>query len=71
MVPVLPGGALPGGAALPLGYGWLYYALMGLLALAFGVFGSVFSTYAGLYQAKDNELLLSMPIPPRRILLVP
>ena len=58
------------GALIPMGYGWLYYALMGLVALAFGVFGSVFNTYAGLYHAKDNELLLAMPIPPRRILLV-
>ena len=55
---------------IPLGYGWLYYAMMGLIALAFGVIGSVFTTYSGLYHAKDNELLLSLPIPPRRILLV-
>ena len=58
------------GALIPLGYGWLYYAMMSLAALAFGVFGSVFNTYAGLYHAKDNELLLAMPIPPRLILLV-
>ncbi len=57
-------------ALIPLGLGWLYYALMGLISLAFGVIGSVFNTYAGLYHAKDNELLLAMPIPPRRILLV-
>ena len=55
---------------IPLGYGWLYYAMMGLIALALGVIGSVFTTYTGLYHAKDNELLLSMPIPPSRILLV-
>lgn len=42
---------------------WLYFALMGLLAVLLGVFGSVFNTYAGLYLAKDNDLLLSMPIP--------
>ena len=57
-------------ALIPADLGWLYFALMGLIALAFGVFGSVFNTYAGLYHAKDNELLLAMPIPPRRILLV-
>lgn len=28
-----------------------------------GAFGSVFNTYAGLYLPKDNDLLLSMPIP--------
>jgi len=52
------------------GFGWLYLALMGLMAIALGVFGSVFNTYSTLYQAKDNELLLSMPVPPSRILTV-
>lgn len=47
---------------------WLYFAIMGLMALFLGVFGGVFNTYAGLYHAKDNELLLSMPIPPSQIL---
>lgn len=46
----------------------MYFAMMGLLASFFGVFGSVFNTYAGLYLAKDNDLLLSMPIPIRTIL---
>lgn len=49
-------------------FGWLYFALMGLIALMLGVLGSVFSTYAGLYQAKDNDFLLSMPVPPPVIL---
>ena len=31
------------------GMGWLYFALMGLLAVFLGVFGSVFNTYASLY----------------------
>ena len=42
--------------------GWMYYALMGLIAILLGAFGSVFNTYSGLYLAKDNDLLLSMPI---------
>lgn len=50
--------------------GWLYFAIMGLLSILLGVFGSVFNTYATLYMAKDNEFLLSMPIPPARILVV-
>lgn len=50
--------------------GWLYWCLMGLIAIFFGVFGSVFNTYSSLYQPKDNDLLLSMPIPTARILLV-
>ena len=52
------------------GLGWLYFALMGLIAVALGVFGSVFSTYSSLYMAKDNDFLLSMPIPAPKILLI-
>ncbi|MBR6902508.1 MAG: hypothetical protein IKN39_01295, partial [Clostridia bacterium] len=48
---------------ITLGFGWLYYAVLSLLAVLFGVFGSVFSTYSGLYLARDNDLLLSLPIP--------
>lgn len=50
--------------------GWLYFAVMGLISIAMGVFGSVFSTYASLYLAKDNDMLLSMPIAPSKILAV-
>ena len=46
-----------------LSLGWLYFAIMSLLAILLGAFGSVFNTYSGLYLAKDNDLLLSMPIP--------
>ena len=53
-----------------IGLGWLYFSLISLLAVALGVFGSVFNTYASLYQAKDNDLLLSMPISPSKILLM-
>ena len=51
------------------GMDWLYFALLGLLAVFLGVFGSVFNTHAGLYLAKDNDLLLSMPIPVHAILV--
>lgn len=51
------------------GLGWFYFAIMGMMALALGVFGDVFNTYAMLYKAKDNELLLSLPIPPSKILI--
>lgn len=50
--------------------GWLYWCLMGLIALFMGVFDSVFNTYSLLYQAKDNDLLLSMPIPVSYLLLM-
>ena len=48
--------------------GWLYFALMSLLAIFLGAFGSVFNTYSGLYFAKDNDLLLSLPIPVRTLM---
>lgn len=43
---------------------WLYYLIFNLIALAVGVVGSVFGTYSTLYQARDNEQLLAMPIRP-------
>ena len=49
---------------------WLYFAIMGLMSVLLGVFGSVFNTYATLYMAKDNEFLLSMPVHPSAILFV-
>ncbi len=57
-----------GSALLPQGLDWLYFSLMSLIALFLGVFGSVFNTYSSLYGAKDNELLLAMPIPPKTLL---
>lgn len=50
------------------GMDWLYFLLTALIAIALGAFGSVFNTYSGLYLAKDNDLLLSMPIPVRYII---
>lgn len=54
---------------MSLGLEWLYWALMSLVAIFIGAFGSIFNTYASLYLAKDNELLLSMPIPPSKVLV--
>ena len=50
------------------GLDWLYFTLFAIAGLFMGVFGSVFNTFSGLYQAKDNDLLLSLPIPVRAIL---
>lgn len=52
-----------------MGLTWLYFAMAGIMALALAVFGSVFMTQTQLYDAKDNELLLSMPIRPMQILM--
>ena len=46
----------------------LYFSIIALITILFGVFGSVFSTYSMLYLAKDNDLLLAMPIPPSYLL---
>ena len=51
------------------GMGWLYFVLMSGIAIVLGAFGSVFNTYSGLYLPKDNDLLLSMPIPVRTIII--
>ena len=51
------------------GLDWLYYMLMGGGAVLFGALGSVFTTYASLYLAKDNDQLLSLPIPVTHIIL--
>lgn len=50
------------------GADWLYFTLLGVMSIFLGVFGGVFNTYAGLYHANDNDLLLSMPIPPSKVL---
>lgn len=50
-------------------YRWIYFTVTGGAAILFGVFGSVFNTFATLYSAKDNDLLLSMPIPVKFILV--
>ncbi len=51
------------------GVDWLYFAFTVLVAVMISVFGSSFMTMNQLYLAKDNELLLSMPIPPKYIML--
>ncbi len=50
------------------GIGWLYFTLFAMTAFALMFIGSVFTVKSQLYEAKDNELLLSLPIPPRLIL---
>lgn len=58
------------GPLVSAGVGWLYFAIMSLMALFLGVFGSVFNTYASLYKSKDNDFLLAMPVPPVKILVI-
>lgn len=51
------------------GLGWFYFTVMSGAAILLGVFGSVFNTYASVYLAKDNDLLLSLPIPVKDVLI--
>ena len=52
-----------------MGNDWLYFVFVGLAATVLGVIGSVFAAQQQLYNAKDNDLLLAMPIPPSTILI--
>lgn len=51
------------------GLGWFYFTIMSGAAILLGVFGSVFNTFAYMYLAKDNDLLLSLPIPVKDVLI--
>lgn len=60
------------GLCLPLsqaGLSWFYFALMAVMVIVIGFVGSLFATQSQLFEARDNELLLSMPVPPRLILI--
>ncbi len=48
--------------------GWLYFALMGIGVFGLCFIGSIFAAQAQIFNAKDNELLFSLPIKPRAIL---
>ena len=50
-----------------LGMDWLYFSMAAILATMLCFFGSVFMTQSLIYEAKDNELLLSMPVRPSAI----
>jgi len=52
-----------------MGLTWLYFALCGVLSLFMTVLMTAFMTRNQMYNASDNDLLLSMPIPSGTILL--
>lgn len=52
-----------------IGYEWLYFGIMAVMIVMLCFIGSVFTTQQEIYGAKDNELLLSMPIKTSDILL--
>ena len=58
-----------GAALIPAGASWLYFALFGVATFSVLFILSIFETKSQLFDCKDNELLLSMPIKPRDIVL--
>ena len=52
-----------------MGHGWLYFVYTDIMAFGLMCIFSVFASKTTLYEAKDNDLLLSMPIKPGTILL--
>lgn len=49
---------------------WLYFGVETIIAFILGTFACTFSVSTSLYGAKDNELLLSFPIPSKYILVI-
>ena len=50
------------------GMNWLYFSVTSIFIFMLTFIGSVFTTQNLIFNAKDNELLLGMPIPPFYIL---
>lgn len=50
------------------GLSWLYFSVAGIIAVLLSFIGSVMAAQSQLFEAKDNEMLLAMPIPPAVIL---
>lgn len=51
------------------GYTWFYFSLPFVLGCGVSVFYGMFSAKNQLFEAKDNEMLLAMPIEPKNILI--
>lgn len=50
------------------GLSWLVLGIAAMMSIVLSFIGSIFTAEKQLFEAKDNELLLSMPIPPSQIL---
>lgn len=48
---------------------WFFYAMMHLVSFVLMIFTGAFAAKSQIFDAKDNELLLAMPISPKNILL--
>ena len=49
---------------------WLFFAMMGLVSIFIGVLGGGYTAYPTLYNAKDNDLMISFPISISSLILV-
>jgi ABC-2 type transport system permease protein len=65
------GGALYAIAMLAFSFDleWFYFSMFVLLAFMMMFIGSIFTTKSQLFEAKDNEMLFSLPIRPRDIFI--
>ena len=57
------------GPLLSQGLDYVYFVMTGIISFALMFIGSVFITQKQLYETRDNELLLSMPIPSSYIVI--
>ncbi|HHT86663.1 MAG TPA: hypothetical protein GXZ61_03210 [Clostridiales bacterium] len=51
------------------GIDWLYFLLAGLFSAGIMFISSIFTAQTQLFESKDNDLLLSLPVPPSYLLL--
>ena len=58
-----------GGLLVPFGGDWLYYSMIMLISVTVTFVLSIFEPKSELFECKDNELLLSMPIKSSDILI--
>ncbi len=58
-----------GASLIPSGASWMYFAIFMIASFSFVFILSIFETKSELFECKDNELLLSMPIKPRDIVI--
>lgn len=50
-------------------YGWAYFSMVAIVMMSIGFVTTVFAAQSQIFEAKDNDLLMSMPIPVRYIVM--
>ena len=58
-----------GNVLIPSGMSWLYFSIFNLASLSVVFVLSIFETKSELFECKDNDLLLSMPIPEKALVI--